>query len=47
MSTQSDLVRFLAYTQEAAEMDCGVGTVLRALSNVPLVGEFVDIDFQE
>lgn len=42
-----DLVRFQAYTQEAAEVDYATGTVLTTRQDSPLLGEWVDVIFCE
>lgn len=41
-----DHVRFQPYTLEAAEVDYVSGVVLELRSDIPLVGQWVDIDFQ-
>lgn len=41
-----DLVRFQPYTLEAAEVDYVTGAVLEPRRDIPLVGQWVDIDFQ-
>lgn len=40
-----DLVRFQAYTQEAAEVEYATGTVLAKRPDIPLLGEWVDLVF--
>ncbi|MEZ2142160.1 hypothetical protein AAE026_07560 [Bradyrhizobium sp. DN5] len=42
-----DLVRFQAYTQQAAEVDHVIGMVVATHQDIPLVGEWVDIAFGE
>lgn len=42
-----DLVRFRAYTQEAAEVDYATGTVLATRQDSPLLGKWVDVVFGE
>jgi hypothetical protein len=41
-----DLVRFQACTLEAAEVDYASGIVLKVRTDVPLCGQWVDLDFR-
>ncbi|WP_420965317.1 hypothetical protein [Bradyrhizobium sp. B120] len=45
MFSAGDVVRFQAYTQDAAQADYATGTVLTVRADIPLLGERVDVDF--